>query len=380
MPDTIEKVRNEITGVAQEIKSQLHSNAERLDKLELAGKRPNYGDAHSDGKGTGFTGMLDGFARKGGSGLETKATDLQITDDQQGVTVRPEWSERMMELWYSIAPIRALGANMSTMSNELELLVDKEQAEGAWIAETASRDATNAPSLVRHNIPLYELYALPAVSNHLLEDDQIDVGSWLERKIVRRMSELEGTAFTSGNGSGKPTGILDYGIIEDKDWFWPDAPDDYVLGALATGVDGDFPASDPADVLFDLVDRLESPYRSNARWMMNRKTLNAIRKMKDGNDNYLLDQMRDARDNRLLGFPVAINENMPDYGTPDAKAIVFGDFREAYTVVDRDDVQILRDPYSRKGFTQFYIRTRVGGAVVNPQALKVLDFGTDVSS
>jgi HK97 family phage major capsid protein len=143
---------------------------------------------------------------------------------------------------------------------------------------------------------------------------------------------------------------------------------------VATGVDGAWPASDPADILIDTVYALKAGYRQNASWVMNRKTQAAIRKLKDGDGNYVW-QPPAAPGSRamLMGFPVVEAEDMPDIGSA-ATPVAFGDFARGYLVVDRTGVRVLRDPYSAKPYVLFYTTKRVGGGVQDFNAIKLLKF------
>ena len=171
-----------------------------------------------------------------------------------------------------------------------------------------------------------------------------------------------------GDGSNKPTGFLHVTQVAEASWSWGN------LGFLKTGVAGDWPLSDPADILVDLVYTLKAGYRQNASWVMNRHTQGALRKLKDGEGNYLW-QPAASPDGRatLMGFPLVEAEDMPDIGSG-TTPIAFGDFRRGYLVVDRTGVNVLRDPFSAKPYVLFYTTKRVGGGVQDFDAIKLLKF------
>ncbi len=103
---------------------------------------------------------------------------------------------------------------------------------------------------------------------------------------------------------------------------------------------------------------------------MNRKTQGAIRKLKDGQGNYIWQPgLVSGQPATILGFPVSELAAMPDIAA-DAIPVVFGDFQRGYLVVDRTGIRILRDPYTNKPFVQFYTTKRVGGGVTDPTALR----------
>ena len=151
-------------------------------------------------------------------------------------------------------------------------------------------------------------------------------------------------------------------------WSWGN------LGYVATGADGDFAATDPADAIVDLVYSLGARYRANATFVMNSKTAGAVRKMKDADGRFLWsDGLAAGEPARLMGYAVLVAEDMPDIAS-DANAIAFGDFKAGYTVAERPDLRILRDPFSAKPHVLFYATKRVGGDVSDFAAIKLLKF------
>ncbi|MCB1474083.1 MAG: phage major capsid protein, partial [Rhodobiaceae bacterium] len=210
--------------------------------------------------------------------------------------------------------------------------------------------------------------AMPAATQTLLDDTAVDIDAWIAQEVETAFAEQEGTAFVTGDGNKKPTGFLDYTQVAEASWSWGN------VGYLATGVDGDFAATDPADKLVDLVFALKAGYRGNAHFVMNRKTQGEIRKIKDADGNYLWQPGHQAGvPPTLMGFPVAEAEDMPDIGSA-ATPIAFGDFQRGYLVVDRIGTRILRDPYSAKPYVLFYTTRRVGGGVQDFGAIKLLKF------
>ena len=144
---------------------------------------------------------------------------------------------------------------------------------------------------------------------------------------------------------------------------------------VPTAVPGDFPASAPANVLIDMVYALGAGYRANATWLMNSRLAGMVRRMRDGDGRYLWsDGLAAGEPARLLGYPVLICEDMPNPAAG-AKTVAFGDFRKAYTIAERPDLRILRDPFAAKPHVLFYASKRIGGGVVDPRAVKLLNFG-----
>ena len=242
-----------------------------------------------------------------------------------------------------------------------------------WVAETAARPQTATATLAELQFPTMELYAMPAATASLLDDTVVDLDQWIPSEVEAAFAEQEGTAFVTGNGTNKPKGFLDYTKVAEASWGWGK------IGYIVTGVSGALPASNPSDVLIDLVYALKAGYRQNANWVMNRKTQAAIRKLKDADGNYLWQPPAAAGQRAMLmGFPLVEAEDMPDAGA-NTTPIAFGDFARGYLVVDRTGVRVLRDPYSAKPYVLFYTTKRVGGGVQDFDAIKLLKYGTVVN-
>jgi HK97 family phage major capsid protein len=149
-----------------------------------------------------------------------------------------------------------------------------------------------------------------------------------------------------------------------------------VIRQTGTGVSGDFAASNKGDIFHTVIGQTKQAFLANARWMMNRTTLATTRKIKDGDGTYLWEKSFQANQPFvLLGYPVTLAEDMPAIGS-NSLSIGFGDFRRAYKVVDRMGISVLVDPYtSTTGFVKYKTRKRVGGAVVNFEAVQLIKFG-----
>lgn len=286
-------------------------------------------------------------------------------------------SQKIIQRLFETSPMRKI-ANVETIeTDELELPKDTDEAEaGGWVGEIGSRNDTDTPEIGIHKIPLHELYAQPKSTQKLLDMKAIlDIEAWLIDKISKKIRRTENTAFITGNGVAKPRGITTYTTVTTAD-------DSRAWGQLQhviTGANGDFlgAGSDPADCLLDVVFSLKEDYLQNAAWAMQRATLARIAKIKDSDGNYLLGtaKLQDKTPFELLGFPVYLFSDMPAYSSTGALAAAFGDFREAYTIVDhKKGISILRDPFTSKPYVKFYTVKYCGGDVVNFDALKFLKF------
>jgi HK97 family phage major capsid protein len=237
-----------------------------------------------------------------------------------------------------------------------------------WVGETDARPQTSTPTLAELSFPAMELYAMPAATATLLEDAAVDIDEWLAGEVEQAFAEQEGTAFVGGDGVNKPKGFLAYTAVANGAWTWGN------IGYVATGAAGAFPASNPSDVLIDLIYALKPGYRQNAVFVMNRRTQSEVRKFKDSTGNYLWQPPATASGRAsLMGFPLIDAEDMPNIAA-DSLSVAFGDFRRGYLVVDRQGVRVLRDPYSAKPYVLFYTTKRVGGGVQDFDAFKLLKF------
>ena len=231
----------------------------------------------------------------------------------------------------------------------------------------ASMEAAT-PIMERISIKLFELAAMPKASQRLLDDSAFDVEGWLAGKIATRFIRAEAAAFINGDGVDKPKGILLPAKITNASWVWGS------VGYVPTGTAADFAPTNAADAIVSLVYSLTADYRANATFVMNSKTAGTVRKMKDADGRFLWsDGLSAALPSLLMGYPVLVAEDMPDIAAS-TFAIAFGDFRAAYTIAERPDVRVLRDPFSAKPNVLFYANKRVGGDVTDFAAFKLLKF------
>jgi HK97 family phage major capsid protein len=291
------------------------------------------------------------------------------TPGDGGYLVPSETETDILTRLTAVSPIRAIASVRQVSTTVYKKPVTLTGPAAAWVAETTARTAaTDSQTIDLLDFPTAELYAQPAATQIFLDDAAVDVGQWIADEVNAAFAEQETTAFVSGNGTNKPKGFLAYDQIAEASWEWEK------VGFLETGVAGDWPAADESDVLIDLVYALKAGYRQNANWIMNRSTQAAIRKFKDGDGNYIWQPAASAGARAtLMGFPLVEAEDMPDIAT-DATPIAFGDFRRGYLIVDRQGINVLRDPYSSKPFVLFYTTKRVGGGVQDFDAIKLLKF------
>lgn len=291
-------------------------------------------------------------------GVDTKA--LSAGNDQDGgFFIRPVWSNRIITKIFESSPIRQFATVESISGPELKYPVDiDEAATGGWVGEMTDRPATSTPQIKEKSIIAHEQYALPKATQTILEDAGIDAEAWLMGKIADKFARFEATAFVTGDGAAKPKGLLSY----------PDGTSWGQVQQYGSGSSGAF----VADKLVSFVAQLKEPYHANARFFIRRETMSSIMTLKDGLGQYIfLPIFQNGFNNApLLGYPITYAADIPAVGAG-AKAMIFGDIKTAYTVVDRIGLSMLRDPFSYKPFVGFYVRKRVGGDVLNFEAYKI---------
>ena len=299
--------------------------------------------------------------------MEGKALSTAVAADG-GYLVDPQTSETVNGVLSSTASIRAIANVVAVDATSYDVLVDHTEMGAGWATETDPSVETGTPVIDRITIPLHELSALPKASQRLLDDSAFDIEGWLAGRIAEKFARSEASAFISGDGIDKPAGFLTATAVGNDTWTWGN------LGYVATGTDGDFDAVNPGDAVIDLVYALGAQYRANASFVMNSKTAGSVRKLKDNDGRFLWsDSLAAGEPARLLGYPVLIAEDMPDVAS-DAAAIAFGDFGAGYTVAERPDLRVLRDPFSAKPHVLFYATKRVGGGISDYAAIKLLKF------
>lgn len=356
----------------KKIENSLDQSERRLKQMEALANRPHHetGSEPTLGHNRAF---MD-YVRKG---LDTPLCDyerksLSTTSEGEGGYLVPSGLHHRLYATLQTASVMRGLANVREIStSSLEMLIDKGSADAGWVAETQARDETSTPDLVKVNIPAHEMYARPRSTQKLLDDAMVNVEEWLAQKISQKMAAMENTAFISGDGKISPRGILSYETAGKGSWKWGK------LEEIRTGVDGNFKQGFDIEALLVLFHTLKTPYLPGASWLMSRTAQVALRQLKDpGSHQYLWQPPLAGMTNpTLLGYPVIVCDDMPSLTVGTAsKSVIFGNFKEGYQIVDRTGTRVLRDPYSAKPYVEFYTTRRVGGDVLNFEALKVLNF------
>lgn len=327
--------------------------------LKIAAAQMN-GGAGAGLKDKEYTEAFNAHFKKG----EVMAALNKGAAQEGGYLAPTEWDRTITDRLVVVSPMRALCAVQPISTNGFTKLFNNRGTTSGWVGETDGRAQTGTPTFGSLTYNTGELYANPAATQQMLDDSAINLEAWLGGEVETEFSLQEGVAFLTGNGNNKPNGLLTYitGGSNAAAHPWGDIKTVKSQSAAALTADG----------LIDLVHELPGEYTGNARAIMNRNTQKAIRKLKDGEGNYLWQPSFQAgAPATLLGYGINEVAGMPDVAA-NSKPIVFGDFKRGYVIVDRVGIRVLRDPFTNKPYIHFYTTKRVGGGLLNPDVLKAL--------
>lgn len=336
----------------------------RLEKAETTIKRTAMGPEGGSDEPAEMREYKDCFNRylrkgndQGLKELEVKALTVQ-SDVEGGYLVSPEVGSEVLRQVTETTPMRQIAAVETISTGAFEEPYEQSgAASGGWVSETGTRSETGAPKLGLKRWPVHEQYAAPRATQTMLDDAARNIEQWLSDRVAEIIAETENTSFVSGNGVGKPRGILDYPAGTGWDQI------EQVNSGSAGAVTG--------DGLIKLQAALKEQYQSNATWLMNRLTVRDIMLLKDSNGQYIWRPgLVAGQPDLLLARPIVKGSDMP---TPaaNALAICYGDFRRGYVIVDRMGIRVIRDIYSAKPYIEFYTTKRTGGGAKTSEALKI---------
>ena len=354
------------------IEAEMQKKEKAISEIEAKLNRPGFaGNSANEQVKADHRKAFNAFLRKG---IEDGLEDLQVkavnigTPADGGYAVPEEMSTEIYELLTADSPMRQVCQVRSVGTEDIKQLVDIGGLASGWVAETDARPETNSPKITVATPTFGELYAMPSATQKAIDDIFFDVEKWLTTSIEKEFAMKENEAFTVGDGTNKPKGLLAATMSTNTD----DVRTYGTFQYLKTGVAADMPATNPADLLIDTISALKSKYYHNARFMFNRQTLATVRKWKDNQNNYLWQPgLQSGEPNSILGFPYVINDDMPSIAA-NALCVAFGDFKEAYIILDRVGIRLLRDPYTNKPYVNFYATKRVGNMILNTEAVKFI--------
>lgn len=354
--DAAEAALDTLRGDVAEVKSL-------VERLARPGARPAL--AATDERPREVKSFVDGYLRLGRE-AEIKAMSQGSLPDG-GYAVPRQIDEAIAMVLKKISPIRSVAQVVQTGTSGYRKLIQTSGAASGWTSETGARPETASPKFMEVVPPSGELYANPSATQAMLDDAVFDLEGWLAGEIGREFARAEGAAFVNGTGANQPRGFLAAPSTPQPDGVRPYG----TLQVLGSGNANGFDAS-PDLKLLDLVHALKAGHRQGAVFVMNSATLGQLRKLKGTDGQYLYqNSLVDGHPVRLLGYPVLEAEDMPDVAAGTVP-IAFGNFANGYLITERSTTTILRDPYTNKPFVNFYATKRIGGQVLDSEAIKLL--------
>lgn len=327
-------------------------------------------DAYAQYK-SGFFKLVAGVTVDSLTSDERKA--MSAGSDPDGGYLLPNSTQGMMVTKLFEQSIMRQICDVQTISTDkIEGVIDNNEASAGWVSELGTRSDSNTPQVGKWEIQAFEMYAMPKISQKLIDDAATDVEGWLAAKVADKFARVEGTAFWQGTGAGQPRGLAMYTTAatgdSSRDWGQ--------FEHVVTGANGAFHTTQ-FDPIADLMGAFKDHFLPNAQFVMRRNVRTAARKLKESTTNrYLWEPgMQVGAPERLMGYPCRVDEYMPTLATG-SLSLAFGDFKQAYSIVDRLGVRTLRDPFTAKPYVVFYSTKRTGGGAMNYEAVKFLKFST----
>ncbi len=292
---------------------------------------------------------------------------LTLTDGEGGYTVPSAIDSQIQLVAALYSPLRQMARVVKSIGTYTQI-VSKGLPTVAWVTtDTDARPATATPAFAKVTFPYGEIYAAAAITHWLQDDSQHDLNSFITQEIGRGQGVAEGTAFATGNGTGKPKGLTAQTFANTADGVRAFG----TLQYLASGTSG---AGITIDKLMELFYKLAPEYRASGRcsWLMSPAVLETLRKERAvANGSYQWEPAaQDGQPSRLLGCPVYEDSNLSV--AADTIPVFCGDFQRGYTIVDVGSPRFIRDDLTTKGQTIFYVARRVGGNVTDSNAIKAL--------
>jgi HK97 family phage major capsid protein len=319
---------------------------------------------------------FDNWARKGDryeAELEAKGATLNtVTGDQGGHAVPEELDRTILDLIKQISPFRSVANVVTVSTSDYKKLVNVRGTASGWVGETAARPSTTAPELREITPPIGEVYANIAATQRMLDDAFFDVEAWIASELATEFAAAEGAAFISGNGSNRPRGFLAATANESGDATRTFGHLQFVKTGVAGGFVATSTTANPGDTFLDVIYSMKSELRAGAVWGANSTVAAAMRKFRNSDGDYMWQPALVAgQPDRFMGYSMVEMPDMPNVAT-NTFPIAFGNFQRGYTIVDRIGTRTLRDPFTNKPFVQFYATKRVGGDVIDSEAIKLL--------
>ena len=291
---------------------------------------------------------------RNGMTYEVRNALQEGTDSEGGYLVPDEFEHTLIQALNESNIIRSRARVITTSNGLHKIPVVASHGSAAWMEEEDAY-TESYEAFTQVNLDAHKVGTLIKVSEELLQDSAFDLESYIRSEFSRRIGDKEEDAFLNGNGTHKPTGILN------------------ATGGAQVGVTTASATAITADEVIDLFYSLKAPYRKNAVWILNDATVKAIRKLKNGAGDYLWQPaIKDGEVPTILGRPYFTSQYAPTIAS-EAKVIAFGDF-SYYWIGDRQGISFkrLNELYAGNGQVGFLASKRLDGKLVLPEAIKVL--------
>ncbi len=303
---------------------------------------------------------------------------MRESSDPDGGILVPEVLRGQIEaLVMRQSPMRRVARIVDFTSGKTIIPINKRGATAGWVGELEERTETNAPELTAVTPPGGTVYALPSASEELVDDAIVNLEGFIEENVVDAIAEKESQAFITGDGDRKPEGFL--GASRPVPTLITDANRPFgsiqYLASDSPVTDGDYDiGQNLLATLVAMVFALKAAYRQapGTAWLASTDLIARIARVKDGDGKPIyVPSLREGVPGSLLGYPVIEFEHMAGV-LANSWPLAFGNWQRGYVIGDRTQLNILRDPYTTKGVIKWYFRKRVHGAVLNPEAIKLL--------
>jgi HK97 family phage major capsid protein len=314
------------------------------------------------------------YLRKGDrllTGDEVKTLSVG-SDPDGGYYVTPDTGGRIVKKVFETSPMRQICSVQTISTDALEGVEDNDEAGAGYAGEHTTSGDSTTPQTGRWRIPVFWIDTEPKTTQQLLDDSMVDIEAWLSGKVADKFGRFENAEFVNG-AANKIRGITSYPTLADDGTgvAWGS------FGHVLTGGSADFAASNPADKIFEVIGAVKAAYLNNARFLTRRQVITKIRKFKDATNGVYLWQPSFVlgTPEQIAGYPVTRAEDMPALADG-SLSLAFGDFQQAYQIVDRQGIRVLRDNLTAKPYVKFYTTKRVGGGALNFEAIKFMKFAS----
>jgi len=358
-----------------DIELQVKGLGKQFTEIEKKAGRPMLGrDGEMSADKAEYKKAFNDYLRKGDArGIESLQQKAMQTnsDPDGGYLIEAEMDAVIDRIAPTVSAMYRLARNVTISTQKWEKLMKTAGMQMRRVANGATGGETTEPKFAQIQIEVFPSEVEPWVHNETLQDAFIDLEADLGAEAGIAFAEGAGAEFITGNGVGKAMGILSYPIVANASYAWGK------VGYVVSGKSGAFASVAPADKLINLTTAIKPQYRAGASFLMNDATLAVCRQMKDGSGQYYLWQSDATRPfgGTLLGFPVEIDNNMPDMSAG-SYSVAFGNFERGYAIVNRKGSTLIRDNVTSKGITKFNFRRRFGGGIYNFEAIRLLRMAT----